>query len=271
MMNVTKLVKTIETLAPNMEVTVNMIQKGKSTLTGISIGNGNVKPTVYMEGYKEMFEHEGYIVVAKDMIELCEKAMGDISFNVDEIKTWKYAKGNLKVCISPKGTNKDCIVYPYLDLELYVRVTINNNTSYKVKTEMLKTWGITSKGLLAKAMLCTIPNYSANTIGMMMYKMTGDESCLKDQTIIATTKDECYGASIMYHKTGLKGIADELKDDLIIIPSSIHEVLILPASNFTLEQVTEMVREVNENEVSLEEILSDHAYIFHRDTMEITW
>lgn len=275
MMNITTLINTIEALAPEMEATVNMVQKGNTTLTGISIGYGPIRPTVYMEHFEKEYG-DNYLVVANEMIETCKHAMESAirkSIDVDKITTWNYAQTHLKLCISPKGTNTDCVVYPYLDLELYVRVVVNENASYKVKMEMLKPWNITTKQLLNAAMDCTKPMYEMKSMAELLYEMTGNENYLEMpvDSITATTKDRLNGASIIYCKDILKFIADSLEDDVMILPSSIHEVLLRPASEMNLEECSKMVAEINENEVEPEEVLSDHAYIFHRDTMEITW
>lgn len=51
---------------------------------------------------------------------------------------------------------------------------------------------------------------------------------------------------------------------VVVIPSSIHEMLILSADileSVGMEELTEMVQDVNKNEVSDKEQLSDRAYI----------
>jgi len=62
---------------------------------------------------------------------------------------------------------------------------------------------------------------------------------------------------------------DNIRDmSFYMLPSSIHEVLIVPADEFdaeTLETFNHMVRSVNECEVSPDEQLSDHAYMFDRN------
>ena len=73
----------------------------------------------------------------------------------------------------------------------------------------------------------------------------------------------------------LSEVAEIYEDDLVIIPSSIHELLIVPKDNipeeYTLEHFDAMIQEVNETQLPDDEILSDHAYWYHRDTKEITY
>ena len=49
---------------------------------------------------------------------------------------------------------------------------------------------------------------------------------------------------------------------LFVIPSSIHEMMIAPYdSRFKLEELSAMVKEINETQVAPEERLTDRAYI----------
>ncbi len=77
---------------------------------------------------------------------------------------------------------------------------------------------------------------------------------------------------ILYEKM-LQETADLFHKNLVILPSSIHEVILIPvdsADSATLEKYTQMVREVNESQLADDEILSDHAYYFNRRTKIIT-
>ncbi|SFR63979.1 DUF5688 family protein [[Clostridium] aminophilum] len=73
------------------------------------------------------------------------------------------------------------------------------------------------------------------------------------------------GAAAILYPNLLKNFADSLGEDLLILPSSIHEILLLPSSMvLSLNDVDKMIREINATQVSPEERLSDHHYLFHR-------
>ena len=61
------------------------------------------------------------------------------------------------------------------------------------------------------------------------------------------------------------------ESDLYILPSSTQEVLIVSVNeiNASVSELKNMVSEVNMNEVSKEERLTDNVYIFKRDTNTI--
>ena len=69
----------------------------------------------------------------------------------------------------------------------------------------------------------------------------------------------------------LQKLAERLQDDLYIIPSSVHEVLLLPVhGRLCREEVDSMVKEVNRSVLKPQEILSDHVYIYSRVSKEVT-
>ena len=68
----------------------------------------------------------------------------------------------------------------------------------------------------------------------------------------------------------LAEIAKKLNCDLYVLPSSIHECIIMPVTELhTKEDLSKMVCHVNEREVLEEEILSDHVYYYDRLSDEL--
>ena len=67
-------------------------------------------------------------------------------------------------------------------------------------------------------------------------------------------------------------VADALDDDYVVLPSSRHEVIIVPLkqiddNNFTY--LKDMVYEINRKEVDAEDVLSDNIYIYIRAEKEL--
>ena len=70
---------------------------------------------------------------------------------------------------------------------------------------------------------------------------------------------ERFGAGVIGSKTILESIRKE-KGDFYIIPSSIHELIIVPASLGGTEGLTEMIKEVNSTVLEPEDILANELY-----------
>ena len=88
---------------------------------------------------------------------------------------------------------------------------------------------------------------------------------------VLSNGDYMNGASVMLYKDPLRDFANYMGHDLYILPSSIHEVILLLDDEYvqSSEELREMVRETNRMVVDQEEVLSDHIYHYDREKDEI--
>jgi hypothetical protein len=87
---------------------------------------------------------------------------------------------------------------------------------------------------------------------------------------VLTNKYRMYGACAIFYDGVLKKFADEHQKDIIILPSSIHEVIIIPMEEqMNPKDFESIIKDVNNEEVTPEEILSGHAYIYRRSDDKI--
>lgn len=78
------------------------------------------------------------------------------------------------------------------------------------------------------------------------------------------------GAVSMIYPGLLRDFADKIGSSFYIIPSSVHEVLLLPSENpEDRENLKDMVKEINDTQMEAEEILSYSLYWFDKDKSEI--
>ena len=90
-----------------------------------------------------------------------------------------------------------------------------------------------------------------------------------DMTHIMTNEKRIHGAAIMLYSNYFEELAEKLHDDLFIIPSSVHELLALPAKRISKEAVERMVEEVNDTDVDDDEILSYTVYRYSREEKKL--
>ena len=82
---------------------------------------------------------------------------------------------------------------------------------------------------------------------------------------VLSNREGFHGAAAILYPGELKRAADQLQNDLVVLPSSIHEVLLLPDDpGQDYGMLTRLVQEINRNEVEQEEWLSDHPYRYLR-------
>lgn len=86
---------------------------------------------------------------------------------------------------------------------------------------------------------------------------------------VLTNTAKINGATCITYPGVIRQFAMEHESDIYIIPSSIHEVILIPRVDWSREEIDRLIKEVNEEQVDPVEILSDHVYIYRRDTGEI--
>lgn len=82
-----------------------------------------------------------------------------------------------------------------------------------------------------------------------------------------------FGAAIMLYTGYMDRLACKLGSDLYILPSSVHEVIAVPAGRYGPRELRGMVREINAGgQIAEDEILSDSVYIYSlkEGTLRIT-
>ena len=80
-----------------------------------------------------------------------------------------------------------------------------------------------------------------------------------------------YGATAMLYQDVLKNFSEMMESDIVILPSNVHEILLLPYTMVhDMNEVKETVEHVNRVEVPLTDVLSDHVYLYDRERNTIS-
>ncbi len=78
------------------------------------------------------------------------------------------------------------------------------------------------------------------------------------------------GAAVLFYTDEIRELADKLASDLVLLPSSIHEWLIMPKTKeCNLADIAMMVREINATVVEEKDFLSDNIYRYCREKNDI--
>ena len=87
---------------------------------------------------------------------------------------------------------------------------------------------------------------------------------------VCTNASKINGAGVILYENLLKDFAQKVGADFYILPSSVHETLLIPVSDqFDVETLKAMVCEVNMTQVAPEEQLSDQVYLYSRECDQI--
>ena len=96
--------------------------------------------------------------------------------------------------------------------------------------------------------------------------LEGEEYAGDDVILVLTAGDGCLGASALYYPGIQQQIAETVGGDYFVLPSSVHEILILPDNGeLDPKELAAMVKEINQREVSPEERLGDRVLHYRED------
>ena len=95
------------------------------------------------------------------------------------------------------------------------------------------------------------------------------EELLPDQDpkmYVMTNESKINGAAAMIFTDKIDEFANEQQTNFFILPSSVHEVLLIPdTGEINVNELEDMVKSVNRTQVSPDEVLSDNVYFYDRE------
>ncbi len=143
-----------------------------------------------------------------------------------------------------------------------------------VKGRYLEIWGITEEELWEAAMKnLQKEEYWIKPMSEILESMLGsDMGNFHDFSpmYVMTNKRMSYGAAGILRKGLLEEFSKEIQGNFYILPSSVHETLLLADEpHMKAEELREIVQSVNQKEVDREEWLSENVYYYDRETGEL--
>lgn len=88
---------------------------------------------------------------------------------------------------------------------------------------------------------------------------------------VLSNNEQFFGAACILYPEVLHKFAEKNGENIFILPSSVHEVLLIPDDgSFSAEEFAGLVREVNMTQVEPEERLSDCVYYYRMNSGRIT-
>jgi hypothetical protein len=279
-------------LGQSVTITIQDIIKNNNThLDGLTILSEqcNLSPTIYLNYYYTQYEKgKSVSEICQDILQTyeanCPSANIDVSFFTDYSKVKSRIVFKLINYEKNLSLLQDVPHYRILDLAIVFHCLINadsNGTAtILIHNHHLSLWDITRDDLYALAVSNTprLLNYDLRNMTDVLKELFQQSDSIQTDSAellcpmyVLSNQLKLNGSACILYQGLLKGFADQLGCDLYILPSSIHEVLILPSTDqLPHPELSDMVREVNMTQLSREEILSDHVYYFSRETSQLT-
>lgn len=301
-----KVVYAVEKKLPDVKLSVQEVTKNNDVkLTGLTMGeeDKNVLPTIYLNDfYNEAVSDsdiEGIVMCIVGIYH--ENKNNGICINIEGLLDFEKIKDRIYYVLVNTAANKERLSsIPHremLDLSITYKFDVDvmddeNIGSIAINNEIIKKWGITEEDLFNLAEVNTprlfevmckkmkdvikdiflhkISEYSKaveiNEIKDLLDYMT--EINDNDDMMVLTNDKKIDGSNIVLNKDVMSDICKSIGHEVYMLPSSIHEWLIINKDvNEMLhpEGLKAMVVEANQNQVAVEEKLSDNVYILGLD------
>lgn len=199
--------------------------------------------------------------------------------------------GNFEECIPylkpvlRPTLSEEKISIPFLNLYIGIKVSVpceerDGNITTFVTKEMATEWGVCEGQLLEKALNNSTGEFNITSLlGKVIEcakesKMepeelgfSGDEP---EDAYVLGNDSGIDGASVLLNTPFLSGVSSYLKDSFYVLPSSIHECIVMPKEMVTdVSELKRMVVEVNQTTVDERDFLSDSIYFFSKDEKQL--
>lgn len=274
---------------PESSIVFQNVQKNNGVmLRAITIVNpdSNISPTIYLNDFKKQYEETHDIdEICNKIAELNEKHEG-VEFDVDSVVNFSKVKTRICAKLISRERNRNLLktvpYHEFLDLAVVYFVSVKEMefASILIHDNLLEKWGVTEEELYSCAMQNTPLLFPENILPMseVLKDMLSVEAMpeeafavIEDTIYVATNQSKIFGAAVLLYPRFLEHEAEALGRNFYIIPSSVHEVLIIPAEKIEqdADELLEMVKEVNTTQVSDEEVLSDNVYYYDREKNEV--
>lgn len=279
-------------LGSNFQVTLQDILKNNDThLDGLTIlANGcNLSPTIYLNPFYEQYLEGRELDAIYDEILFIynnhtPKGNIDISFFTDYEKVKERIVFKLVNYERNKELLKKVPHIRYLDLALIFNCLLDSSregfATILIYHHHLSFWHITVNELYELAVKNTprlLHYHIENMADIISDIISAGDPCLFEHSYdplpmyILSNKSKLNGSGCILYENLLAQISAKLHSDLYILPSSIHEVLLIPTNHSkTSTELTALVEEVNSTQLLPEEILSDHVYHYSLATGKIS-
>lgn len=262
-----------------------VIKNNDIRLTGVVMMReaDQVCPTIYLEEpYRIYCAGADLQEVAERIVALHEEQIQGIHLDMSFFQDYEYVKDRIFHKLINYEKNRTLLDdVPHIrwnDLALVFYYGIEEQrlgrASILIHNNHMDMWGQSADMLYQVAQHNMKQNMPELFMPMqkMIEDMLGIGPCMDESVklYVLSNRDKLFGASAMLYSESLGMLAEQLQSDLLILPSSVHEVLVLPDNaGKRYEGYMRMVEEVNMTQVEPEEILSCHLYRYSREKAEI--
>lgn len=249
-----------------------LVVKPEDGVIGVNIGID--------AAFKEYSEGRSFDMIVRQIASAAEHALDNHpAFDLEALTDYSQMKGKLAMEVVSAERNAELLeTVPHKNMEdmaIVYRIVLDSSSegrsSILVTNKMLDNYGITAEQLHADAMSIApevrpaviqgLSEVMAEMMGAEQAEMLGLGPKADEPIFVATVEDKTQGAGILAYQDFMDQAAEKLGGSFYILPSSIHEILLVKDNGqFDRASLEKMVREVNATQVAPEDKLTDSVY-----------
>jgi len=279
---------------------MKVIKNNNKCLLGLCIRcvGSNVAPTIYLNDYyREYEEEEDFTGIVKKILQDYRNSNKGLPVVNDDF-TWESIKKNVILRLISYDRNEELLkgvphkrVYGDLAITFHALVGSDKEgvQTYRINNDLFHSLGIDIEILYESALTNCMTYFPASirNLNEIITSMIAPEEMGSDEyaELFDTTVSEegrgimyvisnsigVYGATAMIYTDIIKEFADTMGADLYILPSSLHEIILVLdyGCSYRGFELQRMVIDVNRTVLQNEDILSDSVYKYYRATNKI--
>lgn len=250
----------------------------------------NISPTIYLEEYYQSYSQGTALdKIVDQILEFYEEIKQERSWDYEKILSYEGVKDRIVFKLINTVKNRKFLNsvphIPFLDLSavfyVLLEATEEGTAAMTVNRSHMEQWGIQTAELWEDAVrnsrrLLPAEFFTMNYALKEMLRGSADcaeedaaenllvrNTCSRDGMYVLSNKYRNYGAACIAYPHVMEMIGGILKTNYYVLPSSVHEVVIVPCcGSISMAELDDMVKDINETQVAEEEVLSDHAYLY---------
>ena len=242
----------------------------------------HVAPTIYLDSYyREYLSGRSVKNICDQILGCCEETDFMECFDTDFFTDYRKIKPTVVYKLIHYERNRSLLEriphLPFLDLAIVFYCLLNDtpagNATVLIHNSHLELWNISFQELYQDARKNAPRLLPAELKAMseVLEELAGEQETAEIPMYVLTNTRRALGSACILYDEVLKSCAERIGEAFYLLPSSIHEMILLPDSAaIHAKELLAMVREINTTQVRDTEVLSDQIYYYSPDSGQIS-
>lgn len=243
-----------------------------------------VAPMIYLDSYyREYLDGRSLRGICDQILECCEDSDFEEHFDVDFFREPERVRPTVAYRLINYEKNRELLQeiphLPFLDLAVIFYSLLTDtpvgHATVLIRNSHLELWGKNTSWLYEAAKENTEKLLPKRLVSMedMIYELSEGKQEPEYAGVpmyVLTNSRKSFGAACLLYDGVLGECFRRLEESYYLIPSSVHEVILIPASAVgDSRELCALVQEMNRTQVRSTEVLSDTVYLYSEETRRL--